>query len=979
VTAVNDAPVLGSSGGSAAYLENANGVAVDPSITLADVDNATWPRVTVSITGNFVAGQDVLGLANDGSTMGNIAASFDAATGSLTLSSAGSTATLAQWQSALRAVTYANTSDNPSIALRTVSFVADDGAATSAVASRMVSVAAVNDAPTVLTSGGSAAYTENGAPVAVDPSALVADPDNAGLVRVTVALTGNFAVGQDVLGFANDGSTMGNIAASYDAATGTLTLSSAGGAATLAQWQSALRAVTYANTSDSPVTATRTLSFVANDGSVDGPAATRTLTVAAVTDLPTLATSAGAAAYRENGAAVAVDPALTVADLDSPTLASATVRIAGGFAAGQDVLGFVNDGSTMGNITATYDAATGTLAMRSTGGTASVAQWQAALRAVTYANTSDNPVTDARSVRFTVNDGGVDSLAATRALNVTAVNDPPSIATSGGTTAYTENDLPVVVDAALTVGDLDHATLAGAQVGIIGSYAAGQDVLGFVNDGATMGNIVASFDAATGTLSMTSSGATATLAEWQAALRAVTYANTSDNPVAGTRTVRFVADDGSATGNAATKAVGVVAVDDAPVVGSPGGAITYLGNGSPLVIDAQIGVADIDNATLASAVVSISGGFTVGQDTLAFVNDGRSMGNIAASYDAATGVLSLASAGASATVAQWQAALRAVTFATQSSHVSDVSRTLRFVVSDGQLSSAPLDRLMQLPANYNPEVAPATPTQVEKPPATSTPVVIKPSAPASSDDTSGSSSSGSASGSTSKPSSVKPGQEGGDAAAPAAGSSSSSSTGSPSTGQPRLMILGAIPGGTLAVGDLAPRLSEGEGGSVTVQAGRATAQTAEARFDFVALNYALVPPAEAEAKFGTSTSFGVVTYSTSSQSGQGQGRREGDEPAQKQTVVVEAPKAKPGMVVKTSGMAIASAAGFWSMRLSGLLTSLFVSRPLWTDLDPIPMLSADGADADLSDSTLPDEESNEDENEAANLLDALGNKGDGPV
>ncbi len=47
-------------------------------------------------------------------TMGNIAGSYNASTGVMTLSSAGNTATLAQWQAALRAVQYSNSSDNPS-------------------------------------------------------------------------------------------------------------------------------------------------------------------------------------------------------------------------------------------------------------------------------------------------------------------------------------------------------------------------------------------------------------------------------------------------------------------------------------------------------------------------------------------------------------------------------------------------------------------------------------------------------------------------------------------------------------------------------------------------------------------------------------------------------------------------------------------------------------------------------------------------
>ena len=79
--------------------------------------------------------------------MGNIAGVYNAGTGVMTLTSAGATATLAQWQAALRAVTYSNSSDNPSVAVRTVSYTVNDGAANSNTVTSSINVTAVNDAP----------------------------------------------------------------------------------------------------------------------------------------------------------------------------------------------------------------------------------------------------------------------------------------------------------------------------------------------------------------------------------------------------------------------------------------------------------------------------------------------------------------------------------------------------------------------------------------------------------------------------------------------------------------------------------------------------------------------------------------------------------------------------------------------------------------------------------------------------------------
>lgn len=105
------APVLTASGGSSAYSSGTGtAVTVDSGITLSDSDSSTQASATVSVTGNFHSGEDVLAFTNNGSTMGNITASYNSGTGVLTLTSSGATATLAQWQAALRAVTYSDSS-----------------------------------------------------------------------------------------------------------------------------------------------------------------------------------------------------------------------------------------------------------------------------------------------------------------------------------------------------------------------------------------------------------------------------------------------------------------------------------------------------------------------------------------------------------------------------------------------------------------------------------------------------------------------------------------------------------------------------------------------------------------------------------------------------------------------------------------------------------------------------------------------------
>ena len=712
-------PTLTTDAGSAAFVAGDNTasmpVAVDPGLVLTDGASATLASATIAITGNFHGTEDRLAFVNDGATMGNITASYDAATGVLTLNSAGATATLTQWRTALGSVTYTDTAITPNTATRTISFSAVDGAGlASNTATRTVTVAATDQSPIVATTGGSTAFVAGdnapSAPVAVDAGLSVSDRDNATLASATVAISGNFRAGQDLLAFVNDGATMGNIVASYDAATGVMTLTSSGASATVAQWQAALRSVTYVDTALTPDAATRTISFQTSDGTKSSVAATRSVTVTATDQTPVVTASGGSASFvaADNAASmpVRVDPGLALSDRDNTTLASATVAITGNFRAGEDVLAFANDGATMGNIAASYDAATGVLTLSSAGRTATVAQWQAALASVTYTDTAVTPATATRTIGFSVNDGSKSSAMATRSVTVADTDQTPVATTTTGSAAFVAGDnrtsTPVAIDPGIVLSDRDNTTLASATVAIGGGFRAGQDVLGFANDGMSMGNIAASYDAATGIMTLTSAGGTATVAQWQAALRSVTYTDTAITPDTAVRTVSFRVDDGAKTSAAATRTVTVAATDQTPVVATSGGHGIFGGVGvtAPIAVDAGITVADRDNTTLASATVSIVAGFRAGEDQLHFANDGATMGNIAGAYDAATGVLTLRSAGSTATLAQWQSALAAVTYADTGLAAPAGNRVVAFVVNDGTRDSVAATRTIAVNAGF---------------------------------------------------------------------------------------------------------------------------------------------------------------------------------------------------------------------------------------------------------------------------------------
>ncbi|WP_178030044.1 Ig-like domain-containing protein [Phytobacter sp. SCO41] len=572
--AMNNNALVTTSGGSAAFTSGDNSVStpvvIDSGLSIVDHASSTLASGTVSITSNFHSGEDVLAFTNTNTTTyGNIVASYNAATGVLTLTSSGATATIAQWQAAMRAVTWTDTAVTPNSATRTISFQVTDGSSNSSpVATRTVTVTAVDQTPIVSTSGGSAAFTagDNTAPtpVVVDNGLTLADLDNTTFASATVAITGNFHSGEDALAFTNNNAGIyGNIVGSYNSATGILTLSSSGATATVAQWQAALRAVTWTDLAVTPNTATRTVGFTVNDGTKNSAVATRQITVTATDQTPILTTSGGSVAFTAGdntpSTPVVIDSALTISDIDNTTLASATVAITGNFHSAEDVLAFTNtSGTTFGNIVASYNSGTGVLTLTSAGATATLSQWQAALRSVTWTDTAITPNTATRTISFSVNDGTKTSTAATRNVTVASTDQSPIATTSGPGTTYPLGTpgTPIAVDSGLILSDLDNATFSSATVAITGNFHSAEDVLAFTNtNSATFGNIVASYNGGTGVLTLTSAGATATLSQWQSALRAVTWADGATTPNTATRVISITVNDGIKNSATVTRSI----------------------------------------------------------------------------------------------------------------------------------------------------------------------------------------------------------------------------------------------------------------------------------------------------------------------------------------------------------------------------------------------------------------------------------------
>ena len=345
------------------------------------------------------------------------------------------------------------------------------------------------------------------------------------------------------------------------------------------------------------------------------------------------------------------------------------------FEAGFDFLTFTPAADILGN----FDSSTGILMLT---GRASLSDYEDVLQSIEFETTSDNPETS-KTITFKVYDFDATdpntelSSLARYDIEIQPVNDPP-VLTLGlpAQVSYTENEPAVLVAPGLTLSDPDDDTLQEVSVALSVNYSPGQDLLEFTNQN----GITGTFDDQNGT--MTLSGPGASVQDFEAALRAVTFRNTSEAPTTGTRTLAFMVSDLAAS-TSVTRPLEVIPVNDLPVLDSPnsGLALEYTSIAAPLVIDSDLTVSDLDHDNLQSAEVVITGGAN-GDFLEVTVN-----GTLNVDFDDQQGILSITG---SATKESYQQTLRSVIFTSDGTNSG--IRTITFRINDGQDDSAPYSR-----------------------------------------------------------------------------------------------------------------------------------------------------------------------------------------------------------------------------------------------------------------------------------------------
>jgi hypothetical protein len=648
-------------------------------------------------------------------------------------------------QALLRNVTFRVNSDVPTTTARTLTFSVTDSAGAMAATdtdTKTVNVTATNDNPNLDLSTENVNYQIGGSPVVISATGTVSDVDspNFDTGTLTVQITAANATTNDRLSIRNQGTASGQIGVSGSNVTfgGTTIGTFAGGvggadpliitfnsSATEAAVEALTRNIVYSSIATTPTIIARTANFTLTDGDGGTDTASKLITQSNPNDAPVLTLSTETVTYTENAAAIAIAATTTITDSNSANFngGNLTVTITANGTA-DDRLDFLTGGGVTtsgsnvlvnGTVIGTFTGGTGTTPLVVTFNTdATVANVQTLLRNIGFRNVSDTPSTAARTVQFSVTDaGGVGGLTDTdsKSVAVTATNDAPVFTPSTETVSYQAGGSAVIVSATGTVTDVDSTDFDTGTLTVTITSAAATDILSIVNQGTGAGQIgvsgssitfggttIGTFTGGTGTTPLVITfNSSATPAAVQALTQRIAYSTSTAAVSAGTKTINFALTDGDGgTDTTRTKSVTVTVANVAPVFTPSTETVTYPAGGAPQIISSSGTVVDTDSTNFDTGTLTVTVASAVSTDILSILNQGTASGQIGvsgntitfggtqiATFSGGTGNPLVITFNASATPTAVQALTRRIAYSTSSSSVTLGSRSVQFVLTDG--------------------------------------------------------------------------------------------------------------------------------------------------------------------------------------------------------------------------------------------------------------------------------------------------------
>jgi len=237
--------------------------------------------------------------------------------------------------------------------------------------------------------------------------------------------------------------------------------------------------------------------------------------------------------------------------------------------------------------------------------------------------TPSNDDVGTHSIYLTVSDGNV-TIDHNFLITVLNTNDSP-ILTSSTNLNYTENGGAVILDAGITLMDIDaDEIIESASVMISGNFKTGEDRLAMTDTN----SISASWESSTGLLTLSGN---ASVSAYQSALASVTYENLSDNPNTEERVISWNVNDGDVTSQTLITRLEINAINDAPIISGNDSISVTIHEDSSLIISSILAT-DAEGDSLSwslssdasSGIVNVSG--TGSSPTLSYIPNANFFG-----------------------------------------------------------------------------------------------------------------------------------------------------------------------------------------------------------------------------------------------------------------------------------------------------------------------------------------------------------------
>ena len=460
ITIVNDNPPVVTLGGlnanfSTTFTENSQSISIFDQVTITDADSGpqTLHSIVVSILnapdGNMeLLSSNTTGLVDVFPSIGQM----------LILRGP---APIQDFIDTLSSLQYANEADDPQEPLqRIIEVIASDGQLQSEASFAIVNIIALNDPPTLfLSSSGdfNTTFFENGPPVLLsDADLMLSDPDSVLMQSASIVILDPMDSNDEYL------------LVSLSSSVSTVRISNSEitlvGPASITNFLSSLRTITYVNNATVPTSGMREIVFNISDGELYSTASAF-VQVMLVNDQPLidlngplLSEQNFESIFTEEGTLVniASDDSF-ITDTDNTSLSSLTVTIQQSLQGTDEILSVSN---VSADLTSTFS--NGKLEIR---GEADVATYILILRSIQYINIADELSGTFRLLEVVCSDGLLESQPVISTVQYSFINDPPIVTLDEGVdffTVYQENSpaISIINPRSAAIMDVDSSNIS---------------------------------------------------------------------------------------------------------------------------------------------------------------------------------------------------------------------------------------------------------------------------------------------------------------------------------------------------------------------------------------------------------------------------------------------------------------------------------------------------------------------------------------